>query len=266
MALDSTYAYAEGRNLWLYFQSLHTPSAKVRFKAFITGLTQEFSSNWNSQNVFGRMDPIQTFQNTQRTINLSWKTTSFDLNEGIENLEKINKLTRMLYPTYEDAGEWREEEVYGILEDGQGPSKTTVARKSNINALTIAKPPLMRIRFVNMMRNDKGDGLIGAISGFTYEPDFEEEGVFDMVDNIVPKTINISCTITVLHEEDVGWTQTGQWAGGASFPFGLKTSQDEATTPSAPSSANQAEVSKSAANATILDNANVVSEESTGED
>jgi len=211
---SSTTAYANYKGLYIHFQSLHTPSAKVKFKAFTTSFSQDFTSNWNSQTLFGRMDPIQTFQNTQRTISLTWKTTSVNAEEAAENLRKINLLTRMLYPTYDDAG--------GLVsKDGSATSFS--------NALTIAKPPLMRVRFVNWIQAAPDKGLIVATSGFSYEPDFSEEGAFDYLNNIVPKTITISCTLAVLHEYDLGWSQDGKWLGsmgednagngGNNFPF-----------------------------------------------
>jgi hypothetical protein len=205
---------------------MHTPDAKVKFKAFIETLTQSFSSNWNSQTVFGRMDPIHTFQNTQRTISLAFKTTSINAEEAAENLKKINLLTRMLYPTYDDPGQ------RVMTKDG--------LKTSASNALTIAKPPLMRVRFVNWIQSSPNKGLIAAISGFEYNVDWSEEGVFDYLNNLVPKTISVSCTLNVLHEHDLGWSQDGKWlgsttensgVGGSNFPFVTSQSPIE-TSPS----------------------------------
>ena len=219
---STTTTYAGNKDLYIYFQSLHTPDAKVKFKAFIDTFTQSFSTNWNTQTVFGRMDPIQTFQNTQRTISLTFKTTAVNAAEAAENLKKINLLTRMLYPTYDI------------------PDVKTASGKTQIgNALTMAKPPLMRVRFVNWIQSASNKGLIVAISGFEYSPDWTEEGVFDYYNNLVPKTISISCTLNILHEHDLGWTQDGQWLGalgenvgrgGANFPF-VTTNTPNSTSP-----------------------------------
>ena len=219
MAFNATDTYAKNKNLYISFTSMHV-SSHVKFKAFITSFSQEFSSNWNSQTVFGRMDPIQTFQNTQRTISLEFKTTSVDAAEAKENLDKINRLTKMLYPTYDDPGT-----------GGFGAA----------NALTIAKPPLMRVKFTNWIQGGSG-GLICAIGGFSYEPDFEGEGAFDYFDALLPKTINVSCTLNVLHEHDLGWSQDGRWLGtergGSSFPFAISSVISETisadSTPAAP--------------------------------
>ena len=44
----------------------------LSFEAFLTSYSDSFNSSWNSETVFGRVDPIQTFQNTQRTMGLSF--------------------------------------------------------------------------------------------------------------------------------------------------------------------------------------------------
>ena len=226
---SATTAYAEGRNLYIKFTSLHSPSASVKFKAFITSLTQDFNSNWNTQTVFGRMDPIRTFQNTQRTINLSWKTTSVNAEEAAQNLKKINLLTRMLYPTYDDPS------TAADLKRGENSKHKTAPKSNGFNVLTIAKPPLIRVSFVNWIQAATG-GLLCSIDGFSYEPDFSEEGVFDYNNNIVPKTIAITCNITVLHEHELGWDQNGNWKGAASFPF---ASNQPSTAPSTSPPVNQ---------------------------
>ena len=46
-----------------YIEFYHFASrTKIRFKAFLTEYTENFTSNWNSVPVYGRMDPIQIFQ------------------------------------------------------------------------------------------------------------------------------------------------------------------------------------------------------------
>ena len=39
----------------------------VTFKAFLNNFSDSYASNWNAESVFGRMDPIPIYQNTQRT-------------------------------------------------------------------------------------------------------------------------------------------------------------------------------------------------------
>ena len=47
----------------------HIPTGQtLRFKAFLTTFTDQYSSEWEESPVFGRMDAIQTFKGTTRSI------------------------------------------------------------------------------------------------------------------------------------------------------------------------------------------------------
>ena len=72
----------------------------VKFKSFLTQYEDTYSSKWQRTPVFGKMDPIHTFQHTQREINLGWDVLAGSLNEAIENQQKLSLLIKMLYPSY----------------------------------------------------------------------------------------------------------------------------------------------------------------------
>ena len=57
--------------------------ASVSFKAFLRGYSESFNSQWSGTPVFGRPDPIQTYQGTTRKISLAFDVLSPD-----ENLAK----------------------------------------------------------------------------------------------------------------------------------------------------------------------------------
>jgi len=182
---DPTKATAEQRNLKLFIQ--HIPSGQtVQFKALIKEFSDSFTSLWNSEEVYGRMDPIETFQGTKRTIKLSWDVVSFDLGDAQRNLKKMDKLTNFLYPTY------------GSVDGG---------------ATVITSSPLLKMKFANLITqpNEKGtvetSGLVGRMDGFSYTPDFDS-GVFmgnGKNPKLFPQTINVSCTFYVLHTHKLGW-------------------------------------------------------------
>ena len=61
---DGSDAYA---NRGFYISFLHVPSnSSLKFKAFITAFNETYSPNFNSNEVFGRTDPIYQYKNTQR--------------------------------------------------------------------------------------------------------------------------------------------------------------------------------------------------------
>ena len=41
--------------------------------------------------MYGRMDPVSTFQSTRRAISVSWKIPAASIAEGAENMNKINE-------------------------------------------------------------------------------------------------------------------------------------------------------------------------------
>ena len=68
---DSSSKYAVDTGAMLIFQSMINEKV-VAFKAFLTSFSQNFQSSWNQESVYGRIDPIATFDNTTRTINVAW--------------------------------------------------------------------------------------------------------------------------------------------------------------------------------------------------
>lgn len=190
-------AYAVKTASELQFKSMVTGHT-VTFKAFITDFSQQFSSNWNSEDVFGRMDPIATFQGTKRNISLGWLVPAEGLGVAKNNMAMINALSTMLYPGY--TGDT-------MMVDGEALT----------NASSIAKAPLIKIKYANLITSNNGDdGLLGYVDGFTINPDFEA-GEFIEGDNHYPKVYTISCGFTVLHQNDVGFDNNGDWIDGEGY-------------------------------------------------
>ena len=115
----------------------HIPSGGATyFKAFITQYNENFDSAWENTPVFGRPDPLYQFKNTQRSISIGWVVPAASLGEGIENLEKVQNFVRYMYPSYNTTN--------------AGPDGTS------FNALGMAAPPLIRLKFMNMLHNTRG--------------------------------------------------------------------------------------------------------------
>ena len=207
-ATDQTTAYANAKDYYLYIE--HLPSGLTwKFKAILTDYSDSFTSNWNSEPVYGRMDDIYTFQNTTRQITVALSIPAFDLDCARCNLTKINILARKLYPYY--------------------------AGNESDNALTIARAPLLRIRFANLIRNGGpgGGGLLGKMNGFSFTPVLDD-GFYDLPGTLYPKTININFTFDVLHEHTMGWTDVEdgdelQWSDGTgnAWPYATPKINDD---------------------------------------
>jgi hypothetical protein len=216
MAGDNTDLLANKKNLVI--DIYHIPSkTNVVFKAFVTTYQDKFSSEFNTEEVYGRMDPIQTFKATKRNISLGWDVVSASVKEAKENLQRCTRLFQMLYPSYAATG------------GGDTGS-----------ASTISGGPIFRLKFANLIQDvsvevSEGNaasaenaGLVGTISGFTYEPDFDA-GFFDEgIGTLFPQTINLSMEYTVNHTHQLGWGAEGEEAIRRTDAFPYNMGEDDA--------------------------------------
>ena len=168
----------------------------VFFKAWVTDFSDSYQSNWSTEDTYGRMDPIATFQNTRRTINITWDVLAGNVDEARKNQVKCQMLFSMLYPSYEDS------------ETGDSVGN-------------ILQAPMLKVKFSNLITDPtswsasgvgeaaKDAGLLGFFNGFDYTPDFDA-GVFNPEPNrVYPKLISLSGEFQVLHQFPVGWDSYG---------------------------------------------------------
>ena len=211
--------YVGATNAQLQIMSVPTQFL-LMFPAFLTDFSQTFDANWNTEEVFGRMDPIATYQGTKRTMSLGFDLPAGSLGEAKKNLKGCSELVKMVYPIY-----------------------------NNQNILV--KPPLVRIQFANLIKSDSGGirlpavnndlsadkgtssdgnlelgatevhgkltpkvfGLLGWISGLSWKPNLEM-GMFAANGELYPKVVSLSFSFNVLHEKTPSQKSTGM------FPFG----------------------------------------------
>ena len=220
----------------------HVPSeSDIFFKAFITTFAESYNSDWNSETVFGRTDPIYTFKNTQRRITLSFKVPAETISEAYENLGRVQKLAQFLYPNYGNLA-------------GQG------------DILTLTQSPLVRLKVMNLARNNNGvgtispgddpialegdvfagdaatifraysstndpsKGVLGVITNMNVVHNIENKdiGVFMTAQNtILPKMIEISIDFACIHESTIGWGEDN-YALDRAFPYGAYSEIEDA--------------------------------------
>ena len=112
----------------------HVPtSKKVAFPAFLTAFSDRYSVSWGSTQIYGRTDPIKPYQSTNRSLNIAFDVLSDDLEDAMTNMGNYSTLVKMLYPVYS-------EPLNGSSTGG------SLGR-------TITAPPLIRIRFVNLVQS-----------------------------------------------------------------------------------------------------------------
>ena len=175
------------RNAGFTLAFSHVPTGReVEFKAFLDQISDAYTTNWNQESVYGRMDQIGTFQNTQRAIAVSWIVPAGSEFEAIDNMRRVQHLMQFMYPMYSDDG-------------------------------ILASSPLLRLKFGNLIRDAKtGKGLLGYVNGFTVDPDQDagwfaySHGPMTGETEMYPKALRLNCDFTVLHEHELGFKQTGK--------------------------------------------------------
>jgi hypothetical protein len=195
-----------------YIDFYHVPTRRsIQFKAYLTDFSDKFSSEWNSEDVYGRMDPIVAFKGTKRTISLGWDVPASSLAEAQENMQSCSLLFNMLYPVYSD----------------------------NNPGAVVSAPPLFRVRFANLIHDGtkptnaigsaETSGIVCNVNGFEYSPDMDD-GWFEPaeVGVVYPQSIKLSCELTVLHTHSLGWSESSRGdlrhghgaTGHSTFPWG----------------------------------------------
>ena len=175
----------------------HLPSGeKAAFLGAVTTFQDVYTSTWHEEPVYGRMDPISTFQRTGRKITLGWSILNESVKIGRENMTELTKLINFLYPSY---------------------------YTSEAGASTISTGPVLKLTYSNLAASvsPKGSGLIGYLAGFTFNPVMDAGFVVTcggQNPESIPKQIDAQCEFTVLHSHQLGWYKSAPRT--AKFPYG----------------------------------------------
>ena len=211
---DGYYNTAKAAKLFIR----HIPTGySVAFPAILDTHSETFTPGFSGEPVYGRMDPIQKYKGTTRTISLGFTVVAYDEDHAHRNLHALSALVEFLYPVYDEAGT--------CVKNADGTTTFTP------NASVIREAPLLRVRFANLIqkngRNNDAkkakpnlnyidDGLLVAPTSFTFSPDKDAGYFFSGKNYIFPKQIKISMGFNVLHEETPGWIKSKdqyEWIG-----------------------------------------------------
>lgn len=205
------YSVATGRN--------------VDFKGFITEYSDSYTAAFNEETVYGRMDPIMTYQGTQRKINFTFDVVAVNIKEAVSNLARIENLVTLLYPKY-NSGEIQTIQAAPLIK----------VKFANMILDAGATPPIGQPVFDRRGRtlkpggsvSAKEQGLLGAIEAFEYAPNFEPGMFMTTNGRTYPKHVAINCSMTVLHTHKLGWDDENKWRGdiagssdGMAYPYGV---------------------------------------------
>ena len=220
-------AYANHKDMVIGFE--HVPSQTfVSFKAFITNFQETYNSDWTSETVYGRIDPIYLFKNTTRDISLAFKVPAESESEAFENLGRVQKLIQFLYPNYTT-----------LIDPNTG--------QPDVFANTISQSPLVRLKVMNLLTDTSGRpsstykgavehkgplggsrGLLGAIQNISINHGLEgDQGVFNEGRGVVlPKLIEVTLSFRPIHEGPLGWKKRNSL--NPRFPYGADLDEHSA--------------------------------------
>ena len=236
---DASDAYANhSRNIISF---LHVPSQRsIYCKAFITSFNETYKSDWATEHVFGRIDPIYSFKNTGRSITLNFNMPAATEGEAFENLYKVGFLSDMLYPNYTRVG------------SAQTISQSPLIRMKVMNLLQSQRALYNEVRetatkdtndwnlpqgrqFENLSQGNNNSatmGQLGVITSLTINHNLEKSdaGVIEAGKNLVlPKVIEVSISFDVIHEVPRGWNNSN-WHQNPGGPYGLEPNTGESAT------------------------------------
>lgn len=176
----------------LTISRIDIPSAAINMTAFLDQWSDSFTSNWNRETVYGRMDTIQNFQNTQRSISVSFKLVAASKSEAKKNLRNVSQMVQFLYPSFKGLAD-------GIT-----------------NAYTINGAPVVSVKYMNLITEQDGGALAGTLDGLDHSFDMEG-GFFEEYGQVYPKILNLSFTFHPLHKATQGYVNGKSLNDG--FPY-----------------------------------------------
>lgn len=221
----------------------------VEFFSYLSEYSDTFESNWNIEDVYGRMDGIANFINTKRQISLGFKIPAADKRQAEVNLWKVSKLIKFLYPAVIS--------TVGAVVDPRSPNGETATAGSNISTA-----PVLRLKFGNLIQdNITRGGIFGFIVGGVSMKPMMDAGFFTLIESetsklsgersdvfqtdpikvgrkiveglsheiepaLLPKVIDLSFTFKPLHNHTLGSVKTSEKEENmdfqaTTFPYGF---------------------------------------------
>ena len=170
----------------LYFKDLRDGS-HIYFRAYISGLSDTISPNWNSENYIGRSEPVYTYTSAERE--LSFNLTLFANTKDELNMiyTKMNRLTSLCYPEYKSQV---------VLTEGEIDSEATNALGTS---RVMMKPPLTKFRLGELF-GSKSAEMVGFLKSLSFN--FPDESPWEIKNgHRVPKHITADIGFQVIHSE-----------------------------------------------------------------
>ena len=134
-----------------YFHDLRTNEI-INFHAFLESLTENFAPEYNQVDGYGRVDSVQIYKKTSRTINVSFITVATNDHKDLDHMwYKINKLVSLVYPQFDK---------------GKTMISPTGRRFRQPLSQQVAASPVIRLRIGDMIRSNYSRVGMARLFGF----------------------------------------------------------------------------------------------------
>jgi hypothetical protein len=169
----------EGEYVPFYVHDLRTNEI-IAFHAFLTNLTDTISPSFDQKSGYGRLDPVQIYNSTSRSVSLTFTMISTSKEDFDEMWYKINKITTLLYPQWTQGTK-----LYH--DDG--------ARFVQPFSQVIGASPIVRLRVGDVIKSNYSRFNLARIHGLGDEkmklrPISDGESVSDKISNFKQDTID----------------------------------------------------------------------------
>lgn len=172
-----------------YFHDLRTNEI-ISFHAFLDQLTDSISPNFSKYSGYGRLDPVQIYEGTTRSINVGFTVVATSKEDFDAMWYKINKFVTLLYP------QWTKGTMIGYDLEGDVTSKFVQP-----NSQVLGASPLVRMRVGDIIKSNYsrfnfarmfgiGDGDVNPIANSDAGTDFLR-GLANIINNTKGDILNI---------------------------------------------------------------------------
>lgn len=124
-----------------YFHDLRTNEI-ISFHAFIESLSDRFRPDWTRTTGYGRVDSVQTYRTTTRSLSFEFYIASTSKEDFDEMWWKINKLTTLVYPQWTKGT---------LMSTGEGDKKSTFVQPFS---QVLGASPIIRLRIGDVIKGN----------------------------------------------------------------------------------------------------------------
>lgn len=128
-----------------YFQDLRT-NEMISFHAFMEDVSEDFGVDYSSTDGYGRIDKVQIYKGTTRTVNVAFKMIATNEDDMAAMWYKLNRLAMLIYPQWTGGREVNVGDIKFTQPYSQIPGATPVVRmrlgdlfKSNYSKMAVAR-------------------------------------------------------------------------------------------------------------------------------